>query len=150
MRIDLHLVQGCYLKPGRVGGEVDEGAGRRCVENELHVSRPGGLDPTPDTVPAGIVTHVGQNLGWRTHELVILPLGAGAVAGQPLPGADGKVDEYDSLGEASASCVQGTGNGIAAGTAGWITLTQKHGRYELVCNLKNHYADGMHHELDVR
>ena len=24
------------------------------------------------------------------------------------------------------------------------------GRYELVCNLKNHYANGMHHELDVR
>jgi len=108
------------------------------------------LAATPATVPAGAVSLVAQNLGWRTHELVLLPLSSGAVAGQRVPGADGKVDEAGSLGESSASCAAGSGDGITASAAGWTTLTLAPGRYELVCNLKNHYANGMRAELDVR
>lgn len=108
------------------------------------------LAPTPSTVAAGAVSLVAQNLGWRVHELVVLPLVGGAVAGHLVPGADGKVDEAGSLGEVSASCAAGAGQGIASGAAGWTTLTLAPGRYELVCNLKNHYANGMYHELDVR
>jgi hypothetical protein len=52
-----------------------------------------------------------------------------------------------SLGEASANCAAGTGDGISAGAAGWGTLTMPPGHYELVCNLTNHYADGMHQEF---
>ena len=89
-------------------------------------------------------------MGWRTHELVILPLPAGAQAGQRVPGSDGKVDESGSLGEASASCAAGSGEGISAGAVGWTTVTLPAGRYELVCNLPNHYADGMRQELDVQ
>ena len=101
------------------------------------------------TVPAGQVTLVASNLGWRTHELVILPLTDGATAGQRVTGADGKVAETGSLGEASNSCAAGTGEGITSGTVGWTTVTLAPGRYELVCNLRNHYADGMHQELVV-
>ncbi len=108
------------------------------------------LVPSVDTVPAGIVSLVAANLGWRTHELVVLPLQGSAADGQLVPGVDGKVDEAASLGEASGSCAAGSGQGITAGSAGWTTLTLAPGRYELVCNLKNHYANGMHHELDVR
>ena len=107
------------------------------------------LDATPTTVPAGAITLVAQNSGWRTHELVLLRLTAGSGPGQQVPGTDGKVDEAGSLGEASASCAAGTGQGITAGAVGWTTLTLSPGRYELVCNLKNHYANGMHQELDV-
>ena len=82
------------------------------------------------------------NKGWRTHELVILPLAGGAVAGQRLPGPDGKVNETGSLGEASNSCAGAAGDGIKAGTVGWTTVTLAPGRYELACNLPNHYADG--------
>jgi uncharacterized cupredoxin-like copper-binding protein len=32
---------------------------------------------------------------------------------------------------------------------GWTTIDLRPGRYELVCNLRNHYANGMHQELDV-
>jgi uncharacterized cupredoxin-like copper-binding protein len=32
---------------------------------------------------------------------------------------------------------------------GWVTLQLAPGRYELVCNIKNHYHDGMFTELDV-
>ena len=107
------------------------------------------LRAAPASVPAGRISLVASNMGWRTHELVILPLAAGAAAGQLIPGADGKVDESASVGEASKRCAAGTGDGITAGTVGWTMLTLARGRYELICNLANHYADGMHQELTV-
>ena len=107
------------------------------------------LRAAPATVPAGKVSLVAENRGWRTHELVILPLAAGGQADQRAPGPDGTVDEKASLGEASASCGAGAGEGIRAGTVSWITLTLAPGRYELICNLPNHYADGMYQELQV-
>lgn len=103
----------------------------------------------PATVPAGVVSLVASNVGWRTHELVILPLAADVAAGQRRAGPDGKVAETGSLGEASGSCAAGAGKGIAARTVSWTTVKLPAGRYELVCNLANHYADGMHQELVV-
>ena len=35
------------------------------------------LRAIPATVPAGQISFVAENMGWRTHELVILPLPAG-------------------------------------------------------------------------
>jgi uncharacterized cupredoxin-like copper-binding protein len=107
------------------------------------------LRAVPGTVAAGRVSLVATNMGWRTHELVILPLAAGESAGWRVPGPDGKVDETGSLAEASTRCGAGPGDGIQAGTVSWTTLTLAPGRYELVCNLPNHYADGMHQEIQV-
>ncbi len=107
------------------------------------------LRSTPVTVSAGQVSLVASNMGWRTHELVILPLAVGAAAGQRVVGSDGKVSETGSLGEASGSCAAGTGDGITAGQVGWTTVSLAPGHYELVCNLQNHYADGMYQELVV-
>jgi len=100
-------------------------------------------------VSAGTVSLRVVNQGAATHELVVLPLPAGQAAGARTAGADGRVDETGSLGEASRSCGAGEGDGIAAGTTGWVTLTLRAGRYELVCNLPGHYQAGMHAELDV-
>ncbi len=107
------------------------------------------LAATPATMAAGRVTLVASNRGWRTHELVILPLAKGSGPGRLTVAADGKVPERGSLGEASKSCAGGAGGGIKAGTVGWTTVVLKRGRYELVCNLPNHYASGMTQELDV-
>jgi len=107
------------------------------------------LSAMPATVPAGTVTLVAQNLGWRDHELVVLALAAGAVAGRRSVGPDGRIDEAGSMGEASANCVAGAGEGIPGGAVSWVTLTLPAGRYELVCNLPNHYADGMYTTLTV-
>jgi uncharacterized cupredoxin-like copper-binding protein len=107
------------------------------------------LTASPTTVAAGQVSLVASNRGWRTHELVVVPLTGGAPDGQRIPGRNGKVDEAESLGEASGSCSSGIGEGIASGEVAWSTITLRAGRYELICNLQNHYADGMHSELDV-
>ena len=107
------------------------------------------LVATPARVAGGQVTLVASNRGWRTHELVILPLVTGSSSGRLTVGADGKVPEAGSLGEASKSCAGGAGEGIKAGTVGWTTVGLARGRYELVCNLPNHYASGMTQELDV-
>lgn len=107
------------------------------------------LRAVPAAVPAGQVSLVASNVGWRTHELVLLPLAAGARAGQRVPGVDGRVDETGSLGESSATCAADAGDGIQSGGVGWMTITLAPGRYELLCNLPNHYADGMYQELIV-
>lgn len=98
---------------------------------------------TPSSAPHGAVSFVVRNDGRLTHELVVLPLPSGS-AGQRAVGSDGEVDESGSLGEASASCAAGEGDGIAAGATGWVTLTLPPGRYELLCNLPGHYAAGMY------
>jgi uncharacterized cupredoxin-like copper-binding protein len=107
------------------------------------------LRAVPGRVSVGQVSFAVANMGWRTHELVVLPLARGQQAGGRVPGADGTVDESGSLGEASASCAEGSGEGIKAGRIGWVTLELSAGRYELVCNLRNHYANGMHQLLVV-
>ena len=108
-----------------------------------------GLMSSTTTVPSGAVSFLATNRGWRTHELVVLPLASGASEGQRPVGADGRVSEDGSLGEASGSCEPDGGEGITSGSAGWTTIALPPGRYELVCNLRHHYADGMHATLVV-
>ncbi len=105
------------------------------------------LDRT--SVPTGTVSLVLANAGFRTHELVVLPLADGQRAGARAVGADGTVDETGSLGEASRSGGADSGDGVDPGTAGWTTLDLPAGRYELICNLPGHYAAGMYAELTV-
>lgn len=107
------------------------------------------LRAVPMMVRHGTVTLVAYNRGWRVHELVVLPLGPDRAAGEREVGGDGKVDEAGTLAEASSTCEAGHGEGIAAGSAGWVTVDLPAGRYELVCNLENHYADGMRQVLVV-
>lgn len=103
----------------------------------------------PVSVRHGVVSLRVTNTGYLRHELVVLPLSAGRPAGTRATGADGKVAETGSLGEASADCAPGAGDGIAPGSTGWVTMHLPVGRYELVCNLSGHYAAGMYSELDV-
>lgn len=107
------------------------------------------LHPSTGTVAAGRVTFVAVNHGTRAHELVVLPLAEGTTAGSRPVGDNGTVDESGSLGEAARDCGPGGGDGIRPGSAGWVTLTLAPGRYELVCNVRGHYAAGMYAELDV-
>ena len=107
------------------------------------------VSASPSTVPAGEVSFRVVNQGGMVHELVVLPLAAGHAIGARPVGYDGKVNETGSLGEASRTCGQGAGNGIAPGATSWVTLQLQPGRYELICNLPGHYAMGMYTEQDV-
>lgn len=102
------------------------------------------------TVPAGTVSLRVANTGSLVHELVVLPLPAGQQVGERPVGADDRVDETGSLGEASKTCGPGVGDGIDPGAVGWVTLRLPPGHYELVCNLPGHYAAGMYTELTAR
>ena len=104
---------------------------------------------TPASVPAGTVSLRVANTGTVTHELVVLPLAAGQPPGNRPVGPGRTVSEAGSLGEASATCAAGHGDGIAPAAASWVTLTLQPGRYELICNLPGHYASGMYTEVDV-
>ena len=103
---------------------------------------------TPVSVPAGKISFVVANTGALVHKLIILPLPADGPGTRPT-GSDGKIDESQSLGEASRSCGAGTGDGIAPGSTAWTTVTLKSGRYELVCDQPWHYAAGMFDVLTV-
>ena len=102
----------------------------------------------PGSAAAGQISFVVRNRGGLVHELVILPLPADGPGTRPV-GADGKIDESQSLGEASRSCAAGPGDGIAPGSTGWVTVTLKPGRYELVCDEPWHYAAGMFDVLTI-
>lgn len=109
-----------------------------------------GLSAFPAVVTQGKVNIVVTNMGMRTHEVVVLPLADGQEVGTRIVGADGKVDESGSLGEASNNCGSGSGEGIISGSRGWVTLNLSPGRYELLCNLPNHYSAGMYQEIVVK
>lgn len=101
------------------------------------------------TVAHGRVSFLVTNAGRYTHEMVILPLPGTGTAGTRPVGGDGKIDEAGSLGEASASCAEGAGQGILPRTVGWVSLDLAPGRYELVCNFPGHYSSGMYTQLTV-
>ena len=101
-------------------------------------------------VSAGTVSFRVVNTGSLVHELVVIPLTSGQGVGERAVGADGRVDETGSVGEASKTCGAGAGDGINPGAIGWVTLTLAPGNYELVCNLHGHYGAGMYAFLAVR
>lgn len=104
---------------------------------------------SPSLVDAGEVSFRVWNAGMMAHELVVLPLPPDGAGTDPI-GRDGRVSEAGSLGEASRSCGQGSGDGIAPRAVSWVTLPLASGRYELICNLPGHYTMGMFTELDAR
>lgn len=106
------------------------------------------LTSDPASVSAGRISFVAFNNGTLVHELVVLPLPSDGPGTRPT-GADGKINEAQSLGEASRSCGSGAGNGIAPGDMGWTTMTLGAGRYELICDEPWHYAAGMFTVLTV-
>ena len=130
--------------PDSPGWPDDPGLADRTIAGRMM------LHAAPSRVLAGLVSLVAVNSGSRTHELLVLPLSAGATVGARTVRTDGTVPELGSLGEASRTCGAGSGDGISAGSAGWVTLILAPGRYELLCNLPGHYAAGMYRELDVR
>jgi uncharacterized cupredoxin-like copper-binding protein len=107
-----------------------------------------GLIPSPSSISPGRVTFVVTNYGQLNHEFLVLPMPADGIGTRPV-GSDGKIDESQSLGEASTTCGEGPGNGISTGSRSWVTLTLRPGNYELLCDMPWHYANGMYASFTV-
>ncbi|MBT1003992.1 hypothetical protein KIH31_15490 [Paenarthrobacter sp. DKR-5] len=123
-----------------MGGPMMGGAGR---------VGPMRLTADRASVAHGRVSFLVTNAGRYTHEMVILPLPGTQSAGTRPVGGDGKIDEAGSLGEASATCADGAGQGILPRTVGWVSVDLAPGRYELVCNFPGHYSAGMYTQITV-
>ncbi len=106
------------------------------------------LIASPSSISAGKVAFLVTNYGALNHEFLVLPMPADGI-GTRAVGSDGKINESQSLGEASTSCGAGPGNGISTGSRSWVTLTLRPGNYELLCDVPWHYADGMYTSFTV-
>ena len=126
-----------------MGGPMMGGSGNSVMGGMMRLT----LDHS--TVSHGQVSFLAINGGSVNHELMVLPLPTDQIVGTRPIGPDAKVDEAASLGEASNTCAQGSGDGIAPGASSWVTVTLPPGRYEIVCNLAGHYAAGMYAQLTV-
>ncbi|MBX9471217.1 hypothetical protein [Microcella sp.] len=107
------------------------------------------LSADPAAVPNGNVSFLAINGGRLTHQLIVMPLAPGENAGERVIVEGSTVAETGLLGEASATCGSGEGQGILPDSSSWVTLTLPPGRYELLCNFPGHYAAGMHAEFTV-
>ena len=65
------------------------------------------------TVSHGQVSILAVNGGNISHELIVLPLPTNQIVGTRPIGPDAKIDETGTLGEASNTCAQDSGDGIA-------------------------------------
>jgi uncharacterized cupredoxin-like copper-binding protein len=101
------------------------------------------------TASHGTVSFFVTNDGSVNHEMVVLALPDTQLAGTRAQDGDAQVDEAGSLGEASSTCGEGSGEGILPGASGWVTVPLAPGRYELVCNLPGHYAAGMYTQITI-
>jgi len=95
------------------------------------------------TVPAGKVEFDVKNSGQITHELVVLKTDFTA-ATLPLD-ADGAADE-----EAAGVSSPGEVEGIAPGATKTLTVTLTAGHYLIICNLGDHFSQGMVTDLTVQ
>lgn len=91
------------------------------------------LTPVPDSVAAGPTTFTFTNAGNREHEMVVLK--TDTPADQIEVNSEDKVSEDDSLGEVPET---------PEGESGSITLDLDAGKYVLVCNIAEHYGQGMY------
>jgi uncharacterized cupredoxin-like copper-binding protein len=91
---------------------------------------------SPKTVAAGTIEFTVKNAGTIKHEILLV-----ATNGNELtPGADGKVSE-EGIVFSMLDIPPGDTRGVISDVPA--------GQYELLCNLKGHYAEGQHVSFEV-
>jgi uncharacterized cupredoxin-like copper-binding protein len=86
---------------------------------------------------AGAVTFKVKNVGDFKHELVVIKTKTKAAK---LKRKDGRAVETGSLGEVE----------VDGGKAKSLKLKLKKGHYALICNIGDHYSEGMHKDFTVK
>jgi uncharacterized cupredoxin-like copper-binding protein len=99
------------------------------------------LTVSPGTVPAGKITFSASNEGPSTHEFEIF---AGAedidLASLPIEGSVANTEGLTLVDEVED---------VVSGTTAELTVDLEAGTYAVVCNLPDHYAEGMYATLVV-
>ena len=90
------------------------------------------------TVPAGKVTFVVKNAGFKLHEFIVIRTN---LAPNALPLKGSRASEAGSLGEIQE---------FRPGLTKQLTLTLKPGKYVLICNIIRHYQRGQRVGLTVK
>ncbi|HEY6567016.1 MAG TPA: cupredoxin domain-containing protein [Actinomycetota bacterium] len=99
------------------------------------------LTVAPDSIAPGAVTFAASNEGPTTHEFEIFS-GAQDVDLDALPIED---DVADTGGLTLVDEVED----VTPGSTAELSVTLDPGTYAIVCNLPEHYAQGMHATLEV-
>jgi uncharacterized cupredoxin-like copper-binding protein len=86
---------------------------------------------------AGAVTFKVKNAGDFKHELVVIKTNTKAAK---LKVKGGRAVETGSVGEVE----------VAGGKAKTLKLKLKKGHYALICNIGDHYSEGMHKDFTVK
>jgi uncharacterized cupredoxin-like copper-binding protein len=108
------------------------------VLNDRHGNRgPMTMAASPNTVSAGTIRFEVRNTGTVPHEMVVIRTTHGSTL---LVNSSGYVSEVGAVGSI---------RNIAPNQSKTLTLTLSAGKYELVCNLKAHYALGMRVPLTI-
>jgi uncharacterized cupredoxin-like copper-binding protein len=97
---------------------------------------------TAQKATAGKVTFTMTNYGTMTHEMLIVQ--TDIAPGKITVGSDGRFNEDDP-----ASKVVGEISEYDAGTTKTKTFDLPAGKYQLVCNIPNHYTQGMSIPFEV-
>jgi hypothetical protein len=97
------------------------------------------LSVSPTSVPSGTVTFVATNIGAMRHSLLVWPVPAGANTSELAR----LVASSPSLAQASSSCGEGPGHGIAPGQSSWVSLSLARGTYALIGNSRGVTSSAM-------
>lgn len=96
-----------------------------------------------DTLSAGDVTLAASNAGPTTHEFEVFSMPADTNLDELEVAND--VADVDAAGMTVVDEVED----IVAGTTAELNLTLEPGTYAVICNLPEHYAQGMHASFTV-
>lgn len=101
------------------------------------------VELSTDTVPAGDVTLVAKNAGPTTHEFEVFSVPDGIDLDQ--------IEIVDDIADVDAAglVVIDEVEDIAAGTSAELNLNLEVGSYAIICNVSEHYAQGMHASFTV-
>lgn len=101
------------------------------------------IELSTDTVPSGSVLFAASNAGPTTHEFEVFSVPDGVDLAE-IPIADDVADV-----EGAGLKVVDEIEDIVAGTSAELTLNLEPGSYAVVCNLPEHYAQGMYAAFTV-
>jgi uncharacterized cupredoxin-like copper-binding protein len=101
------------------------------------------IELSTDTLPAGDLTLTAENAGPSTHEFEVFSVPSGVDLDQ--------IEIVDDVADVDAAglVVIDEVEDIAPGTSAELNVDLEAGSYAVICNLSEHYAQGMHVSFTV-